>query len=317
MPVVNKPGIVRSGPKAVGTPAQRAQWAAAQARLDAAGITGYTVGPGGITIAQANALISAQRRIATTDAQGVAKLARQQAADAIKAANAQAHQDRVAAVVAKNAEISATAVANQITNFQTHIEALVAQAGKGVLTPAFQARIAALQQQFATNIRKKGGAYTPLDLAGISPILQNSLLANQGVGLTNFSAANQSNAVADLYRNGSVAAVLGGGNSGGTPSDNGTPGTPTSIGSPTSLGISTPPSAGTTAPDGTFIPPVVSPTFTTGGDSGGGGGGSIGGGSIGGSLGGSSLIAGIPDAVIYGALGIVVILLLKKHGEHK
>lgn len=222
------------------TAAMVAQWTAAESRLAAAGITGYSVGPGGITIAAANGLIAAQKRVATAASNAAKNTAKAAAHAQVVADNAAAHQVRVAGVVQKNAVTSASAVATQITNFQTHLEALVAQAGKGALTPAFQANFDAIQQQFAKNIAAKGGSYTPIPLAAIAPIVQNSILAGQGVGLTNAAAAAQANALAALYTSGALATYLKGTSAPGTNApggtgDNGTPAPPVAPTSPTNV----------------------------------------------------------------------------------
>lgn len=231
------------------TAAQMAQWAAAQARLAAAGITGYTVGPGGITIARANALIAAQNRAAAQAAAAAAKAANAEAQAQIQqqnaanraaanlaklqlqqqnAANAQAlRQANTVALVQANATKTETAVANQIAAFQSHLLALVAQAGKNILNPAKQAQLNNLQTQFAKSIAAKGGAYVPIDLAAISPDLQNSILAQQGVGLTNAGSAQQANALASLYESGAIAQYLQGAGTVSSTGDNGAPGTPT------------------------------------------------------------------------------------------
>lgn len=274
--------------------------------------------------AAANAIALKAQQLANQQAAAAVRLAKQQEQDAIRLANQQAaaqraanaaaqRQDKVATQVAINAQKSATAVSNQITNFQTLLLSQIASAGKNALSPGFQARFSSEQSQFARNIALKGGAYTPLDLAGVSPIVQNSILANQGIGLTNASSAAQLNALAQLYRGGAVANQIVSQQPGGTSVVTPTPipvvsNVPSFTPIPTSVNITTP----------SYTPPSQLPDIATGG----GGAGTITIPSIDSSGGGvgssspspSSTIGGIDTTtlLLIGGGIVAVILLTKK-----
>lgn len=216
---------------AVGTKAEQAQWAAATAKLAAAGISGI-VGPGNLTIAQANALIAAKNATARAVATAAANQQKIANATAVKVANAAARgakqlaatqtleakvqgvltvrQQNADNLVALRGQNAAQRVSNNITNFSTKLLNQVANNGAKVLTPAFQTTFDAEQAAFANSIQKQGGAYTPIQLVDIAPQLQNSILANQGIGLTNAPTAAQQNALGNLYTSGAIAQALAG-----------------------------------------------------------------------------------------------------------
>lgn len=293
------------------TQSQLAQWAAATARLAAAGLTG-TVGPGALTIAQANQMIAvanatkanaAKTAAALAAAQNRAAIAAQQAAlqqqkianaAAVKAANAAARgqkqiaatqtletkvqgvltvkQQNAANLVALRGQNAAQRVSNDITNFNTSLLNKVAGAGASVLTPQFQAQFEQEQAAFATHIGTLGGAYTPVSLIALAPQLQNSILAQQGIGLTNLPTATQENALANLYATGAVAQAIesesGGPTGTGTVITAGATIPPSISGNPTGITSVTP--GATTVPGvidtgagvvgGTdYVPPVTVP----------------------------------------------------------
>lgn len=188
------------------TAEMRRQWANATARLNAAGIPG-TVGPGMLTIPQANAMIAKKakddlaanraqnpptnpsNRAAQIAAQNEKRLANanalaQKRADnlaekeAQKQANLLLQQQRVASHAQLVAQKHANIVTDTITQFET---TLLKQAnnpldykGRNIFNPGRQAGLNAEQQNFANKIAKMGGYYQPVPLDSISNVLYQS-----------------------------------------------------------------------------------------------------------------------------------------------
>lgn len=309
----------------VGTPEQRRQWDAATARLAAAGLPG-TVGPGMLTIAQANAMI-AKNRAGLAQQNRAQQIADKAAAKlAMTAAQAQVKSDKLAVQQSnKNAQLvqaqqnaatqaqlqaqkHANVVTNQITQFET---TLLKQAnnpldykGRNIFNPGRQAGLNAEQQAFANKIAKEGGYYQPVPLDTISNVLKQ---AENAVAL--YSPIPDATGQTPVTTGAGTVIVQ-------TPS--GINAVPPTVGTPVITGVNDTPTQ-TPLP---YIGPGGVPIDSSGGSSGtpvSNGSGSAGGvypgttiTSDGGTTGSTSLIPGVPDLITFAGAGLLLFLVIRK-----